>query len=519
MDARQPLNTDYLIVGGGPAGLQAACVLERRGRDSLLAERGDGPGTFFRTYPRHRRLNSYNKRYTGFDDPEINLRWDWNSLLSGRGQRFTEFSDDLLPGADDFVRYLEHYATTNVRNIRYGTCVRRIGRAPDGRFLVDTTDGPITARSVLLGTGLSTPHVPFDLPGAEYCESYATANLDPVRFRNKRVMIVGKGNSGFELAADLLPVAASVHMISPDPISLAWKSHQVGDLRSFNTHTLDMYQLKMQSTILDADITSIAPRPGGGVTVDFRYCHADGQQWQLPVDVVILCTGFAFDTSILAPELRPELTHGGRFPAMTHEWESTSSPGLFYIGTLMQSRDHKRSFSGFVHGFRYNVCFLERVLAARFHDEPITPDRVNINSARALRESVIERSIRASSLFQLPAFNADAYMLADGATHRYVDIPVDYLFGSGIAAGRTVVVHTLEYGNLGPGDDPFNVARDPADGTTSKFIHPVIRVHSGDGQLLDEYHVPEDLENRWDDQRYERPLEEYLLRALGSVLG
>ena len=59
--------------------------------DGLLAEMGDAreglekgerPGHFFETFPRHRMLISINKVYTGYDDPVINLRWDWNSLLT-----------------------------------------------------------------------------------------------------------------------------------------------------------------------------------------------------------------------------------------------------------------------------------------------------------------------------------------------------------------------------------------------------------------------------------------------------
>ena len=73
---------DYLVIGAGPAGLQLGYFLERAGRDYLILEAGAAPGKFFRTFPRHRRLISINKPHTGWDDPELNLRMDWNSLLS-----------------------------------------------------------------------------------------------------------------------------------------------------------------------------------------------------------------------------------------------------------------------------------------------------------------------------------------------------------------------------------------------------------------------------------------------------
>jgi thioredoxin reductase len=73
---------DYLIIGAGPAGLQLGFYLQQRGLNYLILEGSDKPGHFFEHQPRHRQLISINKKYTGYEDPEINLRWDWNSLLS-----------------------------------------------------------------------------------------------------------------------------------------------------------------------------------------------------------------------------------------------------------------------------------------------------------------------------------------------------------------------------------------------------------------------------------------------------
>src|SRR5215216_6510452 len=104
---------EYLIVGAGPAGLQLGYFLHQAGHNYLILERGDSPGTFFKTFPRHRTLISTNKVYTGFDDPEINLRFDWNSLLDddGKGEiLFKQYSRRYFPSADDFVRYLGDYS-------------------------------------------------------------------------------------------------------------------------------------------------------------------------------------------------------------------------------------------------------------------------------------------------------------------------------------------------------------------------------------------------------------------------
>ncbi|MBA9002475.1 NAD(P)-binding domain-containing protein [Thermomonospora cellulosilytica] len=82
----------YLIIGAGPAGLQLSYFLQQAGADYLTLEREDRPGGFFERYPRHRRLISLNKVHTTSTDPEIRLRWDWNSLLNDSGLLFPSYS-------------------------------------------------------------------------------------------------------------------------------------------------------------------------------------------------------------------------------------------------------------------------------------------------------------------------------------------------------------------------------------------------------------------------------------------
>ena len=111
MTHERPTRHDYVIIGAGPAGLQLAALLERDGHDYVVLEAGSGPGTFFATFPRHRRLISINKVHTGSTDPEFNLRMDWNSLLSDDPNlRFGRYSRRYFPDADDLRRYLADFA-------------------------------------------------------------------------------------------------------------------------------------------------------------------------------------------------------------------------------------------------------------------------------------------------------------------------------------------------------------------------------------------------------------------------
>ena len=120
---------DYLVIGAGPGGLQLGYFLERAGRNYLIVEAGDAPAQFFRTFPRHRRLISINKPHTGWNDPELNLRMDWNSLLSDAPDLlFTRYSERYFPDADDLVRYLSDFAQAHRLRVRYGARIVHIAR-------------------------------------------------------------------------------------------------------------------------------------------------------------------------------------------------------------------------------------------------------------------------------------------------------------------------------------------------------------------------------------------------------
>ena len=510
-------NYEYLILGAGPAGLQLGYALARRNRSYVILEAGRSPGTFFRRYPRHRRMLSINKIHTGFDDPEINLRWDWNSLLcEDDAFRFTSYSRDYFPHADSYVRYLRDYADYFGLNVAYDSEVRAIER--DSSFnAYDVAGRAWRGDALIVATGLSQPYVPDDIPGIELVERYSSVATNPKEFEGQTVVVIGKGNSAFETADSLIETAARIHMISPHPVRLAWKTHYVGDLRATNNNLLDTYQLKSQNTILDATIERIEPLPGGRRRIRFVYTHAQGQRWQLDVDRLVLCTGFQFDDSIFQTDsCRPAIE--GRLPKMTREWESVNVPGLFFAGTLMQSRDYRRSFSAFIHGFRYAVQCLARILDRKYHRLPFAGESFALETGELVRR-IIQRTNNASSLFQLPAFLSDIVVIdrSAGSAVYYYDLPFDFARDSEFSQSGPMLSLTLEYGESGPFEDPFNVERAPADGEASRFIHPVIRAIEN-GNVVGEYHIAEDLENEWDKPIYLDPFRDFVAKQLDEWL-
>ena len=493
------VNYEYIVLGAGPAGLQIGHHLARAGHRYLILEAGDGPGHFFQTFPRHRTLISNNKVFTGFDDPEINLRFDWNSILSDEedgGLRFRDYSQRYFPPADDMVRYLRDYARYHGLAIRCNTRVLRVEKPAAERFLLTDCEGQAyTCRRLIVATGVSKPYVP-PIPGIELAESYADVPLDAEDFANQRVLVVGKGNSGFETADNLIPTAALIHVASPSPVAMAWKTHFVGHLRAVNNNFLDTYQLKSQNAVLDCSVERIERRDGE-LVVSVRYSHAGGEVEELRYDRVIVCTGFRFDDSIFAPECRPEMVIDRRFPAQTAEWESVNVPGLYFAGTLMQANDYKKATSGFIHGFRYNVRALFRMLEKKHHRRG-WPSLAIEPTPEGLLEATLARLNRSSALWQQFGFLHDVIVVGedwDRATY-YEEMPLAYVHSSEISASSHYYTITLEFGKVE--GDPFTVVRHPeaAKADQSVFLHPVIRRWCG-RQLVSELHLLEDLFGEW----------------------
>ena len=135
------LDLDYLVVGAGPAGLQAGYYLQQAGQNYLIVEAGAAAGTFFDRFPRHRKLISINKVHTGWSDPELKLRTDWNSLLSDEhSPLFTAVTPRYFPAAEDLVRYLADFACQHRLAIQYQTRIAEIDR-PDADFVATDEAG------------------------------------------------------------------------------------------------------------------------------------------------------------------------------------------------------------------------------------------------------------------------------------------------------------------------------------------------------------------------------------------
>ncbi|KAM5287928.1 FAD-dependent oxidoreductase domain-containing protein 2 [Ctenodactylus gundi] len=502
---------DYCVLGAGPAGLQMAAFLQQAGRDYAVFERSSAPGSFFTRYPRHRKLISINKRFTGKANAEFNLRHDWNSLLShDRSLLFRHYSRAYFPDAGDMVRYLRDFTDRLGLLVLYNTTIVHVTldkdpRAWNGHYFILTDHKGQTYRcSVLLvATGLSVPNQ-VDFPGSEYTEGYESVSVDPEDFVGQNVLILGHGNSAFETAKNILGVTNFIHMLSRSRVRLSWATHYVGDLRAINNGLLDTYQLKSLDGLLESDLRDLAiVKDGKGkfhITLKFFLEEASANQsadsiplpqddndnfaMRVAYDRVIRCLGWNFDFSIFNDSL--QLASRGdfskKYPLIRASYESRGTRGLFVLGTASHSVDYRKSAGGFIHGFRYTVRAVHRLLEHRHHGIAWPCTKYPIAQ---LTSSIVRRVNEASGLYQMFSVLADVILLKENATafEFLEEFPMQMLPQLETLTGRTakhgLFVINMEYGKnfSGPDKDVFFHDRSVGhmrDAWQSNFLHPVI---------------------------------------------
>ncbi|WP_108802876.1 NAD(P)-binding domain-containing protein [Aquimarina sp. Aq107] len=508
------MRKQIIIIGAGPGGIQLAYYLEKNNIDYLVLERNDKSGSFYEKFPIHKKLISINKVHTGFEDPEVNMRFDWNSLLSDDNEvLFKDFSEEYFPSSDSFVEYINKYSEYHNLNIKYNSEVKQIRKSD--HFEIETNDETYQCEHLVIATGLSKPYMP-NIENIDLCTNYVDLEFDPKPYTGKRILILGKANSAFETADHLIPYATLIHCLSPNPLKLAWGTHYVGHLRAVNNNFLDTYQLKSQNAVINGEIESIKFE-NNQYYVTVAYGNANGEVEELIYDEIINCTGFKFDTSMFHDSIKPELSNRDKFPKQNSSWESVNIENLYFAGTITQMRDYKKSTSGFIHGFRYNSKCLYHILDNKINDKEWVYESEELVSPESMAQKIIDNVNRASSLWQQFGYIGHVIVLTDEGTLKYFyDVPVDYLHDNYSLFGSRYFVITLEYGDeiFKNASDIFAVERvhkdDVDNAHLSAFLHPIVREYY-QGELVTTHHIIEDFESKWDEyDTHVLPLIKYL---------
>ena len=195
----------YAIIGAGPSGLSAARALQKAGIafDGYEASRGVG-GLW----------DIENPRSTMYESAHL--------ISSRTTTEFAEFPMDTTadyPSHRTLIRYFRDFADRFglTRRFRFETKVTALEREDDGRWMLraDAPDGPMERRydGVILANGtLAEPNVPTFRGEFTGELLHTSAYKSASQLSGKRVLIIGAGNSGCDIAVDAVHHAASVDM-------------------------------------------------------------------------------------------------------------------------------------------------------------------------------------------------------------------------------------------------------------------------------------------------------------------
>jgi putative flavoprotein involved in K+ transport len=317
-------HVDVVVVGGGQAGLAAGYHLRRQGLDFVILDAQATPGGAW--------------------------RHAWDSLRLFSPAAFSSLPGRLMPvqpgeeypDAGHVVAYLGDYES------RYGLPVRRpvrvLGVHDEGRLLrVDTDSGTWHARAVISATGSWwRPFLPA-VPGrAEFGgrQLHTVSYRGPREFAGGRVIVVGGGNSGAQIAADLAYDTELTWVTRRPPRYLAddIDGRALFDVATARRRALDEGRGDTGGVASLGDIVAVPPvrevRDAGLLKASPMVVRLerDGVVWadgtRAPADAVIWCTGFRPALSHLSP-LR---LRGPRGHIATRGTQAVGEPRLHLLG-------------------------------------------------------------------------------------------------------------------------------------------------------------------------------------------
>ncbi|EFE76156.1 ArsO family NAD(P)H-dependent flavin-containing monooxygenase [Streptomyces filamentosus] len=291
--------TDVVVVGGGQAGLAAGYHLRRQGLDFVILDADAASGGSWQHM---------------WDSLHLFSPADHSSLP---GRSMPAQPGETYPDAGHVVNYLTDYEKHYDLPVQYGARAAAV-RRDAGRLLVETDTGTWQARAVISATGTWTrPFLPA-VPGREVFtgrQLHTAGYRCPGDFAGQRVIVVGGGNSGAQIAADLALdghvettwVTQRPPRFLPDDID----GRSLFDVATARRRALDAGHSDTGGVTSLGDIVAVPPvraaRDTGLLHAKpmFARLTADGALWadesHTGADAVIWCTGFRPALSHLAP--------------------------------------------------------------------------------------------------------------------------------------------------------------------------------------------------------------------------
>ncbi len=315
---------DVIVIGGGQAGLAIGYYLKRQGLSFAILESAEAVGAAWRG------------------------RWD--SLVLFTPRRYSALTGlslggdpDGYPTRDEVVAYLEEYARTFELPVHFDSPVRSLEQNERG-YAVRAGDREIDANQVVVATGpFQVPRIPEQASGLapDVFQAHSTAYIRPGGVPSGRLLVVGGGNTGYQIADELATTRDVVLAIgsrqTPLPQKLLgrdlfwWLTKTRLINKSVDTRIGQ--RARARDTLIGSSARRLRqhgivlkPRvvAARGRTVEF----ADGTE--LEVDAVIWATGYRSDYSWIHPAV---IGDDGK---VRHRRGVTDAPGLYFLGLSWQ---------------------------------------------------------------------------------------------------------------------------------------------------------------------------------------
>jgi len=324
-DRMSPERREVVVVGGGQAGLAIGYFLARQGRDFVILEAAEEPAAAWRER---------------WDSLQLFTSARYNSLP---GLAFPG-DPDSYPGRDAVAGYLTDYVRHFDLPVALDSRVRSIQRANSG-YAVALDDRIYEAEQVVVATGpFQAPFVPAMAQrlDTKVVQLHSTAYRRADSIPQGRVLVVGGGNTGFQIAAELSD-SHEVHLSigsrqTPLPQrilgrDLFWYLERTGLIRKSTASRVGR-RLAGRDTLIGSSPRVLRRRHG--VRLHKRAVDAAGSTMRfddgttLDVGSVLWATGFRLDHSFIDV---PVFDHDGR---LEHRRGVTDSPGLYFLGLTWQ---------------------------------------------------------------------------------------------------------------------------------------------------------------------------------------
>jgi FAD-dependent urate hydroxylase len=355
---------EVAIVGAGPYGLSVACFLRRRGVSfrifgEVMRTWRQMPGGIYLKSPDYGTSVYSPERGFGFVE-----------YCRSRGLRSKELCE--ISTFAEYVEWVQRRLVPEVEKVQ----VCELAREPNGFRLGLSTGEVVSARRVVVATGLANyqrlPEVFTELPTE--LVSHTALSLDHSAFKERRVAVVGAGQSALEAAALLHEGGAQVTLLvrgngayfapppGPRPLrhKLLYPSSVLGPGRlnfflqhvPMGAHYLPEKRrvpltrrhlgpwgtwwlrdrIEGKLSVQARTVVEAASRAAGGLQLRLR--DPGGETRKLVVDHVVCGTGYEVDVDrlpFLDPPLAASLRRVERAPALNRHFESSES-GLYFVG-------------------------------------------------------------------------------------------------------------------------------------------------------------------------------------------